>query len=420
MTQPTGENVTFTMKLDASDLRRLLASNGPGGGPPLPPPDPDKEGKKNQSLFKPLAVLYGVEKILGGILKNSTIANTYMGAMGKMFGAAIDILLIPFIPLFNLIMVGISKLIMWLVSSGYLEKMTKIMEEVAKNIVSMVKWIAEMAKAIKDLNFGKIAGLLKDAVVGVVKESVQNPTVALATVATLAGGYVMARSLPLLGKAIKGGEGMIFGRGGGQVAKKVPTIIGAPGTGGSAGLGSRLMGRAGPALLAGAGVNIVSNAALTQMGVGQKKASVVSGALSGAATGAILGSAAGPWGTAIGGVAGGLIGGGLAWMSNKKSQAGAPGGGAGGMSMVNSNNVINFTQNNTFMGGGDVSAATSQAVEAIEKKTGYVLAGRAVPQQARAIGASGSGAGLRFIGSGVSAAGGLAGVGAKKLWGAVT
>ena len=83
--------------------------------------------------------------------------------------------------------------------------------------------------------------------------------------------------------------------------------------------------------------------------------------------------------------------------------------------MVNSNNVINFTQNNTFMGSTDMGPAVNQAIDQVERRTGYVLAGRSSPQTARAVRYEG-GAGFNKIG----AAAGAAGSGIKKAWGWAT
>lgn len=457
MTQPTAQQVTFTMKIDASDLRRLFASQSGGGGVQGPAGQllggtmgqngsgggGSAQAQQNnfRALFKPLAVLYGIEKVMSGLLRNSTVANTYMGAMGKMFGAAIDILLIPFIPLFNLIMVGISKLIMWLITSGYLEKMTKIMEEVAKNISGMVKWVAEMAKAIKDFDVGKIASLMAVAVKEVVKESVQNPGVALATAATLGVGYLMARNMPILGGAIKMGEraigfgtSLIFGRGaagapastgaGGGGAGVPPIIGGAGGAAARGGVMRAVGGKALPALgfglLAYEGAGMLSNAAGVKNNYAKE---MLKGAAGGAVAGGIIGSAVPVIGTGIGAAAGGVIGGGLGFFKAKMSggggqqmaQGGVP---AGGMSMVNSNNTINFTMNNTFTGG-DTGQAVTVAVQEMERRTGYVLAGKSSsPSMAKSIASSAGQAAVAAVpGLGLGMA---TWKGAKKLGGWLT
>jgi hypothetical protein len=405
MTQPSAQDLVFTMKVDTSDLRRLLASQGVGGpagaalggasagagaGQGGVPP-----GAGGQGIFKPLALLFGIEKALGGILKNSAVANTYMGAMGKMFGAAIDILLIPFIPLFNLLMVGISKLIMWLISSGYLEKMTKIMEEVAKNIAAMARWLIEMLRAIKDLDFGKVGSLIADAVKATVKEAVTNPTAAAATAGTLALGYLFARNFPLLGRVVRAGEGLVglgfrmFGIGG-KAAKAEEAMIGIP-TAGKGGLMGTIGQKAMIGYFGGQAAEGILQTALPMVGVGQKKTNVLAAAGKGAIEGGAIGSMIMPgWGTAIGAGIGAFAEGGMAWMKNKQ-QAQQQGVLGGGVSMVNSNNTINFTQNNSFAGGGDYGASVNQAVEQIEKRTGYVLAGRSIPQTARVIQALGGG-----------------------------
>jgi len=77
------------------------------------------------SIFKPVAAMMGINLGIQGILASSRVAQSYLGAMGKMFGAAIDLLMMPFIPLFNAILLGESMLIQWLITSGLLEAISK-------------------------------------------------------------------------------------------------------------------------------------------------------------------------------------------------------------------------------------------------------------------------------------------------------
>src|SRR6476659_10386849 len=104
------QNVTFTMKFDPSDLKTLASqisaifggkASGGGGGTinTAGPTGTGGGGTSNpsfMSIFKPLAALEAIEQGIKFVVKNSSVANTYLGAMGKMFGAAMDLLLIPF------------------------------------------------------------------------------------------------------------------------------------------------------------------------------------------------------------------------------------------------------------------------------------------------------------------------------------
>jgi len=115
------------------------------------------------SIFKPVAALMGVNLGIQGILSQSRVASTYLGAMGKMFGAAIDLLLIPFIPIFNLLMVGMGMLVKWLITSGILDRISegvlKFMEFVKNDI-----WppLQELVEGIKEMNPLKVAGAIWD------------------------------------------------------------------------------------------------------------------------------------------------------------------------------------------------------------------------------------------------------------------
>lgn len=407
MTQPS-QNVTFTMKIDASDLRRLFGSqggNGTIGGPAAqalgaapPSPTGGDRGAKPQALVKSFALLGIMGVALTGILRNSAMANTYMGAMGKMFGAALDILMIPLIPLFNLLMVGISKLIMWLIQSGYLEKMTKLMQKVADNIVGILKWVREVWMAIKSFDMAKLAGLIKDAVVNVVKD----PSGAAATVAVTAAGYALLRTVPVIGGLMKVGEKVVgglgktifrLGRGAAGAAGAAGGAGGAAGgvggAGGAAGAGAMgTLGIVAGAAALGIGAMWGTNALLAKTGLAKKgsmKSDVLSGAAGGAAAGAVIGSAFFGIGAAPGAAIGAGLGAGAGWLKHKMFSGGGQKEGVGnGMSMVNSNNTINFTQNNVFNGGGgDMQGAVNMAIEQMEKRTGFALAGHSTAQGPR-------------------------------------
>lgn len=112
-----GGEVVVRVVLDPSDLQKLggtLGNGVAGGSGSGPGPGggtdagarPVKTDIQNvspsfMSIFKPLAALTLIEKGIGGMLQHSQVANSYLGAMGKVFGSAIDILLIPFTPILN-------------------------------------------------------------------------------------------------------------------------------------------------------------------------------------------------------------------------------------------------------------------------------------------------------------------------------
>lgn len=237
------EEVVFRMVVDASDLKEIMAGHvgnfhgGGGGGGSIASSGGDagamlgggKGAPTNasnpsfMSIFKPLAALAAIEKILGGILKNSQVANTYFGAMGKVFGAAIDMLLIPFIPLFNLIMVGISKLVAWLITSGVLEKIQAVMERAAKYLESIAGWIGKVFTAIKELNFAKLGALIIQGMGAAIKTALSDPLGAIATGLSALAAAIIANKMMggLPGKALGWGGRAIGmgGSGGGTVAR---------------------------------------------------------------------------------------------------------------------------------------------------------------------------------------------------------
>jgi hypothetical protein len=175
------------------------------------------------SIFKPVAALMGINLGIQGVLGQSRIAGTYLGAMGKMFGAAIDLLLMPFIPLFNVLMIGMSMLVKWLITSGVLEK---ISEGVIRfmNFVKNEIWppLQELVEGIKEMNPGKIAGAIWDLGSTTMKawmqSLVRDPLLTIA--GTLASMLVLQRISGFLG--VGGGKGGVPGGG------AVPMLLNKP------------------------------------------------------------------------------------------------------------------------------------------------------------------------------------------------
>ncbi len=94
--------------------------------------------------------IIGLLSFFKDLLSQSKLLNTYAQGMGKMFSAAIDILLMPFLPVLNLMLAGMSKLLAWLIDSGYLENMSRIVDQY---IVPLLGNIGDgMAKLWGDMN----------------------------------------------------------------------------------------------------------------------------------------------------------------------------------------------------------------------------------------------------------------------------
>lgn len=397
------EEIVFRVILDPSDLKQILglgpgvvagaAPSGVGGGGVIPTQGqvlPGQEGGEGQkvkqdpsfmSIFKPLAALTVMEKALGGILKHSSVANTYLGAMGKMFGAAMDMLLLPLTPLFNLMMTVMSKLLAWLVTSGILEKLHAIFTKVAENIAGMLSWLSDIWAALKDFDVGKMAELSFKGLKAVVKEAISNPLESLATVAT---GYV---GMKIAGRALAA-----IGLGGaGRVAGGAAAGAGGRGMlGGAAAMGGRglmgLGGLAGGGAMAGAAV-LGAGAAGAGLGyygwtqAGKEGAAGWMGVGGMAAGGALLGGAVGSVvpgvGTLVGAGVGGAIGGGIGLGKQLGLFGGGGGEGGGAPNLSNVGNTMYVNINIDAGGQLDEQEVAERAVGELEetmvRDQGYAL-----------------------------------------------
>ncbi len=354
------------ISLDASELMKVLGmgggAGGGGGGAGAaggPPTAGDLKQQQNiqkgmikahkdpsfMSIFKPLVALEGVKSLVA----NSRVANAYLGSMGKMFSAAIDLLLLPFTPIFNLLMVAMSKLIAWLIDSGVLEWIGEGVE----NLVKMMDWawnaLKDIASAIA--NFGKMmweaapewlkTGLKAIAKVAEKIADVLHLGDIAKTVAAGAAVLGTAAMMPIIGGPIRAGLGLAargvgalgmgaFGmaRGGGGGGGGMQ--MGLPGFGMGGGGGGGMMARMG--LSGGRGLfganRFVSGMG---MGIGATGLNMAAGGRSDiwgsaarvgsmAGYGAMMGSPFGPMGMGIGAGVGGAVG--LA------AELGVPGAGA--------------------------------------------------------------------------------------------
>ena len=250
------------IQLDASELMRVLGMGGGGGGGggmasgsggatgagDLKQQENIKKGVVKahkdpsfMSIFKPLVALEGLK----ALVVNSRVANAYLGGMGKMFSAAIDLLLLPFTPLFNLLMVAMSKLLGWLIDSGVLEWMAEGVDKLVDLFGGFVSWI-KLVFTDPGEAFMEAVRWLADRI----KEFFENPKdwiknaaqLAVAGAGVVAGGMIggqMLAGMMGLGSfgpmALAGkGIGKLFGKGGG----------GGGGGGMPGGMGMRLGGAA--------------------------------------------------------------------------------------------------------------------------------------------------------------------------------
>lgn len=151
---PIPSNVSFTMRLSSADLNRLAAIlNAHGSGSPAA----QSKSKSNSGFSaKSLALGIGIYETLKGMANSSKILVTYQQGYSKILGAMIDVLLTPFIPLFNLITVGLNKLLIWLIDSGYIEKMTGFLEDTVHALGTIGGTMHEVLTAIKNLSPGGV------------------------------------------------------------------------------------------------------------------------------------------------------------------------------------------------------------------------------------------------------------------------
>ena len=74
------------------------------------------------------------------ILQGSKLLNLYFGAMGKAFSAAIDVLLIPFTPLLNLLLAGLMKFVVWLAKPSVFAAISAGIEKVGEMGRALFTW----------------------------------------------------------------------------------------------------------------------------------------------------------------------------------------------------------------------------------------------------------------------------------------
>ena len=354
--------------LDASELMKALGMGGKvtgGGGGPVSGSGSDEEQAKViqkgmrksykdpsfMSIFRPLVALEGLK----GLVANSRVTNAYLGGMGKMFSAAIDLLLLPFTPLFNLLMIGLSKLIGWLIDSGVLKAMGEGVQELINLFGGVAKWVAEMASAIVNLDFSKIGSLIVEAFKAVGKliiDAIKDPLGAAKTVGkmALAGAGIIGLGAMMPGPvggitrgligAGAGAVGGLFGLGGGKGGGKTPPIPPPAGGGVSGGGGGRGgMGRMmGGSLLFGGGMMLGQATGSSILGMGGMGAGI--GMMAGGPLGALAGAGIGAgMGLLDKKLLGGKLGGFL----------GMGGGGGGGGGGKTADKIVNIgTQNNSF------------------------------------------------------------------------
>lgn len=315
------------------------------------------------SIFRPLLALEG----LTSMVRNSSIANTYLGAMGKVFSAAMDMLLLPFTPFLSGLLILMAKL---------LPTIMKISDFISSAMGSFVDWIKKLAG-----DFGKIWDALKDpskwftTLPGLIVQGIKDFFGGF-NLKNLAGGAAMVGGVAV-GSQILAGMLGVPGIGGLSLGGKLlsKTWVGgtaadtAAGTAGTAG-GLSMFGKLGVAGLGLAGMGLSTQWAATHKGLGNDLGSLGTDVLSGATFGAMAGSMipVPGVGTATGAIAGGL-GGAALWGAAKLGLFGGGGGGGGGGGVSNSGSGnITMGNANTNVTVNVTQAASAQTInDAIQK-----------------------------------------------------
>lgn len=102
------------------------------------------------AIMTNVEAMNGLEKVMKGMLGNSKIVNTFAGLLAKSMGLLVDVILMPFLPIFVWVMVGIFKIIM---------AFYKIWKEIwdSKHIQTISEWLKKLAKHLSE----GISGLFK-------------------------------------------------------------------------------------------------------------------------------------------------------------------------------------------------------------------------------------------------------------------
>ena len=294
---PEQTEVRIRFIADTTELEQKLKGVGGGGGGAAPSgpgartgdaKERDKEQKRKQSVadvmknLTPLAKIGSIAAAVAIVASNSTIIKTYNSAFQKIIGAAADTIIAPFLPLINLLMMAMMKILQWIMSSTVqtiLKDISGIIQDVIHYIQDIWNFFKNPKKALGDAF--STAMKSPEGMIALI------PTLALVAVAL---NKIFAVLIAPTGMGIAG----IGGRLGIPGVQAVGGGIGAVGVRGAAmtyGMGGKLLG-------AGAGAFMGYE--------GYKMGGVAGGAMM-AGGGALAGfSVAGLPGAIIGGIAGGI------------------------------------------------------------------------------------------------------------------
>ena len=113
------------------------AAGGAGtsqGKPKVRPKDPDGS--------KTLKTLTGAGASLVGLYKSSQVLQTYQKAMNSIVSVGFDLLFAALSPIFAVLLLLMTKLIGWLITSGLLDQIYKASMWIAEKIIDLVNWFS--------------------------------------------------------------------------------------------------------------------------------------------------------------------------------------------------------------------------------------------------------------------------------------
>ena len=165
-------DVSVVLDLDLSQLRHLVrlgvqhqrAQQGggkdvagepirvPGMVPPAAGPGSASMPLRSNAVIGIAVVAIVAEKIVESVLdfgkkmlQGSKVLNSYFGAMGKMFSAAVDMLLLPFTPLLNLLLMGMMKFVAWLTKPNVMAAIAAGIEKMGDMGRTLIEWARNVA-----------------------------------------------------------------------------------------------------------------------------------------------------------------------------------------------------------------------------------------------------------------------------------
>lgn len=111
-----------------------------GGGAPGATQGKSKVRPKDPDGSKTLKTLTGAGASLTALYKSSTVLQTYQKAMNSIIGVGFDLLFAALSPIFAVLLILMTKLIGWLITSGLLDQIYKASMWIAEKVMALLNW----------------------------------------------------------------------------------------------------------------------------------------------------------------------------------------------------------------------------------------------------------------------------------------